>query len=516
MSWSTRSVRRRRDPPGPDRRSCAGGRTRPRSSACTAADSWSVAPAALAACARPPTSAPGSMVPPGTVSAWHSQLSPSRQHGGGPPGCGRCSSSRHPVSRSWQSMCASSTTDARASRQRSTPSRSPAAVPSSTMPPVRPLAPAPRRVASSRTTRTPRRARCQAADSPVKPPPTTATSHATGGGAVVAAASIRHGGSPQDDVDGGVTASVLPDAGARAETPRRSGASPRPTDRCRRAGVVLDVRRDRTPWGWRTATGRRTRKARAIWRGVAPRAAAISASTPPDSSRGEVARAERAVGHERDAVLPRTRAGRRARWPAPPDGRAPGCRPSGPRRRSPAAPARAPPSSKLLTPQARILPACRSSSNAAKVSARGCRPWPVQEVAIQLVGAQTAQAPLAGRDRRRGARRCWGSTLETRKTSSRRPGDGLADDLLDLAAAVHLGRVDVRQPEVEAPRWSASTALWLEAPSSSHVPCPMTGTRAVVRPRRRAAPSESSSAAIELPRGFGLHGRKRCGTRRAA
>ena len=112
-----------------------------------------------AARARPATSAPGSMVPPGTVSSMHSQASPSRQNGRSAPGASRWTSSQQPGSVRSQSILASATTAASASRQCSTPSSGPAAVPSSTMPPVRPLAPAPSAVASRTTTRAPRRAR---------------------------------------------------------------------------------------------------------------------------------------------------------------------------------------------------------------------------------------------------------------------------------------------------------------------------------------------------------------------
>ena len=102
--------------------------------------------------------------------------------------------------------------------------------------------------------------------------------------------------------------------------------------------------------------------------------------------------------------------------------------------------------SKLLTPQERIFPASRSSSNAASVSSSGMPP-PVQQVEVEAVGAQPAQARLqAAIVARRVA--CDGSTLLTRKThpAVRRR---LADEFLGRAVAVHLGGIDQRHPQLD-------------------------------------------------------------------
>ena len=108
-----------------------------------------------------------------------------------------------------------------------------------------------------------------------------------------------------------------------------------------------------------------------------------------------------------------------------------------------------------------------------------------------------------------------GRTFDTRYTSLTAARDGLADELLHPAVSVHLGRVDVRQPELDA-----ALERGHGGPSGGALELP----RALPddgNPGGRPAEGaqlhpEPSSAAIELPRGFGLHGRERCGTRRAA
>ena len=169
----------------------------------TRTPSWRVAPAALAARARPEQSAPGSRTPPGTRTSTRSTASPSLQR----RDCcvsqsgASWTSSWHPPRSSWQLIPVSRSKRSRAGMQASTPSSGPAAVFSRTSPPVRPLAPAPTRAASSTATRTPRRARAYAAASPVKPAPTTATSTRSGSCALgrlpASKPSTRHGGWPQ-------------------------------------------------------------------------------------------------------------------------------------------------------------------------------------------------------------------------------------------------------------------------------------------------------------------------------
>ena len=163
----------------------------------------------------------------------------------------------------------------------------------------------------------------------------------------------------------------------RAGTPRRSAQARR-----RSAGGRRPPRSRRRapgwrPWGSRTAKGVRTRKRSATWRGVAPCAAAISRkhAAALRARAGEVPVTRTGCRPPRRRRAPRTRGSRRARWRAPPGGRAPGCRRAAPRRRSARASSRSG-TSKLLTPQERIFPSPRSCSKAANVSSSGY--WPRQ------------------------------------------------------------------------------------------------------------------------------------------
>ena len=77
------------------------------------------------------------------------------------------------------------------------------------------------------------------------------------------------------------------------------------------------------------------------------------------------------------------------------------------------------------------------------------RAAPVQEVAVEPVGAQPRQRALAGGDGA-GARGVVGQHLGDEEHLVAAAGDGLADDALGGAAAVHLGGVDVVHAEIEA------------------------------------------------------------------
>ena len=74
---------------------------------------------------------------------------------------------------------------------------------------------------------------------------------------------------------------------------------------------------------------------------------------------------------------------------------------------------------------------------------------PVQEVAVEPVGLQPLERPLAGGDRSV-ARGVLRQHLGDEEDLVAPPGDRLADDLLGRARAVELGGVDVGHAEVEA------------------------------------------------------------------
>ena len=76
------------------------------------------------------------------------------------------------------------------------------------------------------------------------------------------------------------------------------------------------------------------------------------------------------------------------------------------------------------------------------------RTAPMQEIAIDPVGPQTAEGALASRNRpsRRGVMR---ENLGHQKDFLASPGDRLADQLLCCARAVHLRRIDMGHAEIE-------------------------------------------------------------------
>jgi hypothetical protein len=97
------------------------------------------------------------------------------------------------------------------------------------------------------------------------------------------------------------------------------------------------------------------------------------------------------------------------------------------------------------------------------------RAGPVEQVEIDLIGAEAAQAPFAGDD---GAAPggVLGEHLADQEDLVAPAGDGLADQLLDRARAVHLRGVEERHPGVEA---GAEGAHCLVARIALHVPSPL-------------------------------------------
>ena len=104
--------------------------------------------------------------------------------------------------------------------------------------------------------------------------------------------------------------------------------------------------------------------------------------------------------------------------------------------------------SKLLTPQDRILPPRRSCSKAAIVSSSGCAPAQCRRYessrSVRSRASDRSQAAMV--PFRRGM---LGKDLRDQKDVVAPPVDRPGDDLLGVA--VHLGGVDVRHPEIEAP-----------------------------------------------------------------
>ncbi len=128
--------------------------------------------------------------------------------------------------------------------------------------------------------------------------------------------------------------------------------------------------------------------------------------------------------------------------------------------------------SKLLTPQDRILPCSRSCSKPAKVVLKRIRARPVQQVTVQPVGAQARERALAGRHRP-GKRGVVGRTLETRNTSSRRPA--IASPTT-VSASPYISAVSMWVMPRSRPRRSAATAVGRCASSMYQVPWPITAT----------------------------------------
>ena len=106
------------------------------------------------------------------------------------------------------------------------------------------------------------------------------------------------------------------------------------------------------------------------------------------------------------------------------------------------------PTSKLLTPQWRILPSCRNCRNAATVSASGIGASPMQEIEIDDRAAQPLQAAFAGGDRV-GARCVARMHLADDEDVLAPVADRLGHHLLGAALAIHFRRVDQSEAEVD-------------------------------------------------------------------
>ena len=245
----------------------------------------------------------------------------------------------------------------------------------------------------------------------------------------------------------------------------RSAAGPRPPRSRRRA-------RGWRPWGSRTATAAAARNRSATWRGVAPCAAAISCSTRPPAVRGpgKCPVAERAVGDHGDAVL--LAPGQhgvldRALLQVVEDLVAGDAALAGDRPRllevGHVEVAHAPGEDLALAPELlegrdRVLQRMLGRASAGGSSPAGrCR------------GARASRSQAATVPPREAFS---GRTLETRKTSSRRPAIASAT-ISSAAPAVHLRGVDVGHAEVEAPpqggdRGGAVVALDVPGPLADH------------------------------------------------
>ena len=105
---------------------------------------------------------------------------------------------------------------------------------------------------------------------------------------------------------------------------------------------------------------------------------------------------------------------------------------------------------KLDTPQARIFPAARRLSNAATTPERSVTPtWPVQQVEIEMISAETGEARLAS-TRDAVSRHVIGLHLGDQEYAVALTGNHAADQFLGAAVAVILRRVDQRHPERKA------------------------------------------------------------------
>ena len=174
----------------------------------------------------------------------------------------------------------------------------------------------------------------------------------------------------------------------------------------------------------------------------------------------------------------RTTGSPRARWRAPADDRAPGCRRSclclRPRSNSLRSSV-----SKLLTPQLRILPAATSSSNAATVSSKRIGSAPVQQVAIEPVGLQPRQRPLAGGDGAAPRRVARQHLRNQEHLVARRPAIASATT---GSASPYISAVSMWLMPRSRPRRSAATARLRSPRSIYQVPCPITDTSGPLLP----------------------------------
>ena len=93
---------------------------------------------------------------------------------------------------------------------------------------------------------------------------------------------------------------------------------------------------------------------------------------------------------------------------------------------------------------------------------------PVQEVEVDVIGAEALERALAGGECAL-VGRVRGKDLGGDEDAVALARHGFGDDLLGLAVGVHLGRVDVGQAELDAEPERRDLVL-LEAPVLTHVP----------------------------------------------
>ena len=163
------------------------------------------------------------------------------------------------------------------------------------------------------------------------------------------------------------------------------------------------------------------------------------------------------------------------------------------------------PTSKLLTPQERILPSRRAPRRRRRFPPAGASPASA-EVAVEAVRPEPAQRrSQAARVPRREA--LCGSTFETRKTSSRRPAIA-SPTTASARPEPYISAVSMWVMPRSRPRRSAATAAARGACSRYQVPWPMTATWRSVDPnasRLILSPSDgvlqsASNAAIDRPK----------------
>src|SRR5581483_1479084 len=94
----------------------------------------------------------------------------------------------------------------------------------------------------------------------------------------------------------------------------------------------------------------------------------------------------------------------------------------------------------------------------------------------------------------------WGSTLETRKTSSRRPAIA-SPTSCSASPALYISAVSIWVMLRSMPVRRAVITAWRFFCSMSHVPCPMIGTSGPVGPKRWyciTSPSRPKSHLLEI------------------
>jgi hypothetical protein len=107
------------------------------------------------------------------------------------------------------------------------------------------------------------------------------------------------------------------------------------------------------------------------------------------------------------------------------------------------------PGSKLLTPQCRILPACRERLEGLQGFGEGRAATPVQEIEVDPIGLQPPEAALARPDRG-GAAGIRREHLGDQEHLAAPARDRLTDQRLRGAVGIHLGGVDKGQAKIQA------------------------------------------------------------------